>query len=739
MTEKIIPTIKFPVNLPTNSFETWTNSNEEIDIVIKFHYRDRKQFTWLTDAIRGNHEPLDDETLYRVINSWKCDEPVIISAQTGYGKNTFVSRVLVKKLFHESGYCKKILILSNRIALNRQNKLDFLNFLYELTHDDYFQNISEKFTDSGLDSLTDFKFVSLCSYHQLYELVIKKSNEKAPLYLKNFAYVVCDECHFFSSDAPFNVHTDEILKYIANNAKQAVRIYMSATIDEVFEPILRAESKFLTERFEHVCQQIQLQNADHIDVMNLSQRFSQGDYAWANSLSDVLENRQLNIEKAIEQERTKFSLNVEFFYISRDYSSYISDVHEYNNLLEVFDSIIETKTKTLVFVSKTFDGATEKELTEKFTAKNKKIAFLSREKISTNADCKKIYDKLISEKYFEENVLVSTSLLDNGIDVKDSQIGNIVIDVLDKTEFLQMLGRVRPIDDQKINLFVPNYELAELKKMFEQKIQQLVTTLYMETLDAENQQNFYEYICHNALRYGQQLKKFKFTKNPSKPYAYNEYAIYKMVSSAKTLLKLIKKSEQNYTVKLSNDDTNRLFAVRHYYINGDGYHKAWSRAVIDLLETDEGMLERQKIVYQASKFTIPDEREKISQDYEIKLNDDFEHFFCKSLIPTYFNKKIEQKIEQLKKFNEFAFDRESYGVTDSFRKLKILKELLAGTLTVDISQEENFYNLIQYYARLVDDENICSSSEEISRWLEIDFTEQKSTATENSPLVTPYY
>ena len=34
MTEKIIPTIKFPVNLPTNSFETWTNSNEEIDIVI---------------------------------------------------------------------------------------------------------------------------------------------------------------------------------------------------------------------------------------------------------------------------------------------------------------------------------------------------------------------------------------------------------------------------------------------------------------------------------------------------------------------------------------------------------------------------------------------------------------------------------------------------------------------------------------------------------------------------------
>ena len=74
---------------------------------IKFHYRDRKQFTWLTDAIRGNHEPLDDETLYRVINSWKCDEPVIISTQTGYGKNTFVSRVLVKKLFHESGYCKK--------------------------------------------------------------------------------------------------------------------------------------------------------------------------------------------------------------------------------------------------------------------------------------------------------------------------------------------------------------------------------------------------------------------------------------------------------------------------------------------------------------------------------------------------------------------------------------------------------------------------------------------------------
>lgn len=93
----------------------------------------------------------------------------------------------------------------------------------------------------------------------------------------------------------------------------------------------------------------------------------------------------------------------------------------------------------------------------------------------------------------------------------------------------------------------------------------------------------------------------------------------------------------------------------------------------------------------------------------------------------------------MKKFDEFAFDRETYGVTDSFQKLKILKEILtnAGILTVDISQEENFYNLIQYYARLVDDENIFSSSEEIKRWLEIDFTEQKSITTENSSLVNP--
>lgn len=295
-------------------------------------------------------------------------------------------------------------------------------------------------------------------------------------------------------------------------------------------------------------------------------------------------------------------------------------------------------------MSKTFDDATEKGLTEKFIAKNKKIAFLSREKISTNTECKKIYDKLISEKYFEEDILVSTSLLDNGIDIKDRQVCNIILDVFDKTEVLQMLGRVRPIDDQKINLFIPNYELAELKKMFEQKIQQLVATLYMETLDAEKQQNFYEYICNNAFRYGQQLKKFKFTKNPSKPYAYNDYAIYKMISSAQTLLKLIKKSEQNYTVKLPNEDTSRLFAVRKHYIKGEGYNKAWSRAVVDLLETDEGMFDRKKEVFRVSKFTIPAECEKIARDYEIKLNDDFEHFFCEILIPTYFNKKSSKKL-----------------------------------------------------------------------------------------------
>ncbi|HFH0132179.1 TPA: helicase C-terminal domain-containing protein, partial [Clostridioides difficile] len=66
-------------------------------------------------------------------------------------------------------------------------------------------------------------------------------------------------------------------------------------------------------------------------------------------------------------------------------------------------------------------------------------------------------ESIISQSKFNSKVLIATKVLDNGINIKDENVKNIVIMALDKTTFLQELGRVRvDIDNPyKINLFIP--------------------------------------------------------------------------------------------------------------------------------------------------------------------------------------------------------------------------------------------------------------------------------------------
>ena len=74
---------------------------------LKLHYSDKKY------VVEGISE---DE-----IKRFKPQNPVIISAPTGSGKNFFIFNQLLPKLLRESN--DEIFIVSNRIALTRQTKL----------------------------------------------------------------------------------------------------------------------------------------------------------------------------------------------------------------------------------------------------------------------------------------------------------------------------------------------------------------------------------------------------------------------------------------------------------------------------------------------------------------------------------------------------------------------------------------------------------------------------------------
>lgn len=65
-------------------------------------------------------------------------------------------------------------------------------------------------------------------------------------------------------------------------------------------------------------------------------------------------------------------------------------------------------------------------------------------------------DSIINDACFKKKVLIATKALDNGINIKDELLTNIVILTWDKTTFVQMLGRKRIVitDAQAINLYI---------------------------------------------------------------------------------------------------------------------------------------------------------------------------------------------------------------------------------------------------------------------------------------------
>ena len=201
-----------------------STSNKYKDINLEFYYSDE-------------HKHLSDFIDYEMMYSWNSKTPIFISAQTGAGKNYFIQNTLLKTLVEKNNNSKtkdQILILSNRIALNRQSKRQFAEYIFQLTGYDYIKEMEDFYTPRGIDKFcTDFGVVTICSYHQFYERHLLNS--------KQFKYIICDECHFFTSDSLFNPYTNNILQEVVSKGQNSIRIYMSATLDVAFEAILKTE------------------------------------------------------------------------------------------------------------------------------------------------------------------------------------------------------------------------------------------------------------------------------------------------------------------------------------------------------------------------------------------------------------------------------------------------------------------------------------------------------------------
>lgn len=212
--------------------------------------------------------------------------------------------------------------------------------------------------------------------------------------ISHYDYIIADECHYFTTDAGFNDYTDVAYNYLMKQ-KESVVVFVSATAKSFFK-YLRDTSK------------VKKKNSYRLDK----------DYSYVSKL---------------------------FYYQSEELPGIIDDIldNEADSKIIVFcnsgDRILE--------MSKIYGDKADYYCSR--NTKKKRLRDLcgwkedSNGKIIEEPACIKNYDdNLIT---FDKRILFTTSVLDNGVDLKDKKIKHIFTEIVDVDTMIQSLGRKRSL------------------------------------------------------------------------------------------------------------------------------------------------------------------------------------------------------------------------------------------------------------------------------------------------------
>lgn len=258
---------------------------------------------------------------------------------------------------------------------------------------------NRKQIENDLDFLLYYpRRVNVLSYQAL-----ETSGNRYVQVLENYDFIFMDESHYFTKDNTFNTMTNcSYNKLMTMKSKRAIRVFMSATNESIVK---------------------------------------HGITTYANFSGNLTYDQ---LKKHV------------WIYEMKKNKSYISEIKKFYEFSEIIDEINISKEKWLIFVSSYETGVEYMKLILNKTKKS--VAFLNRENIDNEEEtAKKVLESLINYSIFEEDILLATSIIDNGVNIIDKNLKNIVIFSNEFSETIQELGRKRCMDlEDNFVLYLPN-------------------------------------------------------------------------------------------------------------------------------------------------------------------------------------------------------------------------------------------------------------------------------------------
>ena len=236
--------------------------------------------------------------------------------------------------------------------------------------------------------------------------------------------------------------------------------------------------------------------------------------------------------------------------VEKKYANLLTEISKTNN-----------NDKWIIFVSSKKEGNLLAEYLNKKT--NTQAAFICAETKNKKLGCFDTYQNIVKREKFDKRILISTAVIDNGINIKDDAIKHIAIFNLDRVSFLQMLGRLRKSKQTAITLYIVKYNAKTLEFRLKRDLRQLWDRLDFDKMsDDEKRRLNQELITHTDYRQG-----FGISQSDNTLY-YNQLSKYKLISSIISLKNMLKQIDSNHSLKMFDNDSSReaqYFRILHDY------------------------------------------------------------------------------------------------------------------------------------------------------------------------------
>ena len=315
--------------------------------------------------------------------------------------------------------------------------------------------------------------IMIISYQKA-ALKLLMNDDRFMEFLKNVRYAIFDEVHYLIDDSLFNkgvnIISENILfdllqlppdpnscsnpnscsdsnpRLVSSFMPNATKIFMSGTMEELFVYLQKQSFYYQIREYK----------------------------SYIHRIEEDFSDRRLYDKQMIENMHYINEPN-SILVIPTNYS-YINPFI-YNEYTDLMSNISESTDKWLIFVNTIAQGEELKATLNSRYGENTAVFIHAENK---NKEASEFYEELLTQEKVSVKVLIATTVIYNGINIKDSKLKNIVLPVTTMPVVKQLIGRKRTSDceSEMLNVYFPLSSQSDIKKRFRRCLEKILSSLH---------------------------------------------------------------------------------------------------------------------------------------------------------------------------------------------------------------------------------------------------------------------